>query len=155
MDKSLMGTFVLALILGFILGVLSCCTRFIFLNYEYLCILYMEILTIIRLAFNPFLIFTVFYLHGRKVDLKAKLGAVIVSLFAGLYVGNLLGHTVTFSVLTYLLQPCFSPSFSVMVLPNLLPTVIFSAFFVALSASAIAYIRNIKTSIEEKKENKK
>ena len=84
--------------------------------------------------------FTVFYLHGRKVDLKAKLSGIIVLLFAGLYVGNALGHIVTYPIIA-LYPSRFPLFFSVIVLGSLFPTTIIYPFFVALSASAIAYIR--------------
>jgi len=103
--------------------------------------IYIGILQWVGFAVHPFLIFTVFYFHGRKLDLKAKLKSVIVLLFLGLYAGNVLGHAATLQVLTHLYE---SNSFFGTVLMSLFPTIIISAFFVALSASAIAYIRNIK-----------
>jgi len=141
MDKSLMGTFALALLMGFVLGVLACCIRSIIsiLHKPSQIGLYVGILGYIRFAVNPFLIFTVFYLHGRKMDLKAKLSTVIVLLFVGLYVGNALGNIVPLPVITH--QSRFAPSFLETVFMSLFPTVIISPFFVALSASAIAYMR--------------
>jgi len=141
-----MGTFALALSLGFALGVLACCTRNVLFILDNSHIgLYVGIVSYIRFAVNPFLIFTVFYLHGRKMDLKAKLSTIIVLLFVGLYVGNVLGNIVTFPVITHL-QPS-SLSFLGTVLMSLFPTV--SPFFVALSASAIAYIRGFRIEEEE------
>ena len=151
-----MGTFALALLMGFVLGVLACCTRNILFILDHSRIqigLYVGIISYIRFAVNPFLIFTVFYFHGRKMDLKAKLSPIIVLLFVGLYVGNVLGNIVTFPVITPLYQSRFAPSFLEIVFTSLFPTVIISPFFAALSASAIAYIRNIKTSSEGHKEN--
>jgi len=154
MDKSLLGTFALALLMGFALGVLACCYRnFLFILDKSHTELYVGIVSYIRFAVNPFLIFTVFYLHGRKLDLKAKLRSVMVLLIAGLYVGYVLGNIVTFPVITHLYQSPFPPSFLGTVLMSLFPTIIISPFFAALSASAIAYIRNIKTSSEGHKEN--
>jgi len=153
MDKSLMGTFALALLMGFVFGVLSCCIRSIIsILYKPSQIgLYVGILGYIRFAVNPFLIFTVFYFHGRKMDLKAKLNTVIVLLFVGLYVGNALGNIVPLPVITPLYQSRFAPSFLEIAFMSLFPTVIISPFFVALSASAIAYIRGFRR--ENKNEN--
>jgi len=152
MDKSLMDTFALALLMGLGLGVLSCCIRnILFILDNSQTGLYVGILGYIRFAVNPFLIFTVFYFHGRKMDLKAKLSTVIVLLFVGLYVGNALGNIVPLPVITPLYQSRFAPSFLDTVFMSLFPTVIISPFFVALSASAIAYIRGFRR--ENKNEN--
>jgi len=60
MDKSLMGTFALALLMGFALGVLTCCYRnFLFILGKSHTELYVGIVSYIRFAVNPFLIFTV------------------------------------------------------------------------------------------------
>jgi len=141
-SKFELSTFALALFMGLARGVLSCCIRripFIILNPPDIS-LYIGILSWVSLAVNPFLMFTVFYLHGRKVDLKAKLSGIIVLLFAGLYVGNALGHIVTYPIIA-LYPSRFPLFFSVIVLGSLFPTTIIYPFFVALSASAIAYIR--------------
>ncbi|MEA2089604.1 MAG: hypothetical protein U9O89_02445 [Thermoproteota archaeon] len=134
----------LALSLGFVYGAVSFFSRIFFLAD----IQFILILVLVRFAVDPFLMFTVFYVYGRKVDLKARLTTMIVLLFTGLYVGNFLGNIVTFPVVTHLRH---SPSFLSIVFRGLFPTVIMSPFFVALSASAIAYIRNTKTSSEKGK----
>ena len=139
MDKSLMGTFALALLMGLVLGVLSGCVRWIaFMPRPRACDLfvYIGILYWVRLAVNPFLMFTVFYLHGRKLDLKAKLRSVIVLLFLGLYVGYFLGNMIPYPVLTSYPAPL-----SYILFHSLYPLTIICPFFLALSASAIAYIR--------------
>ena len=156
MDKSLRDTFALALLMGLALGVLSGCFRYMpFMMPPSDFIVYMGILNWVRVAVNPFLVFTVFYFHGRKLDLKAKLRSVMVLLFLGLYVGNVLGSIVTFPVIMHSQKFQKFRFFLGTVLMSLFPTIIISPFFVSLSASAIAYIRNIKTSIEGQKENKK
>jgi len=101
-------------------------------------IVYIEILKWVRLAVNPFLMFTVFYLHGRKLDLKAKLRSVIVLLFLGLYVGYFLGNMIPYPVLTTTSYPA---PLSYILFYGLYSLTIICPFFVALSASAIAYIR--------------
>jgi len=137
-------TFVLALSLGFAFGGLLCCNiPFILPTWSHH-ILCRVILVILGFAVNPFLTFTVFYLHGRKIDVKAKLGVVIVLLFAGFYVGNVLGHAVTFQVLTHLYESNLTPNFLETVRRSLIPFLIINPFFVALSASAIAYLGNTK-----------
>jgi len=148
MDKSLMGTFALALSLGFAFGVLLCCNIPFILPAWSHHILSRVILAILRFAVNPFLTFTLFYLHGRKVDLKAKLGVVTVLLFAGLYVGNVLGHAVTFQVLTHWYESHLTPSFLETVRWSLPPLIIYP-FLVALSALAIAYSRNTRRAERE------
>lgn len=96
---------------------------------------------------TPFLVFTVFYLNGRRLDLKAKLGSFIRLVFAGLYVGKFLGYRVTYSVTTYI-EDILSPSLSHILFYSLYPITIIAPFFVALSASAVAYIRNTKRGVK-------
>jgi len=144
MDKSLMGTFALALSLGFAFGTLLCCNIPFILPAWSRHIRCGVILAILGFAVNPFLTFTVFYLHGRKLDLKAKLGVVIVSLFAGLYVGDVLGHAVTFQVITHWYESHLTPNFLETVRGSLIPFVIINPFFAALSSLAIAYLGNAK-----------
>ena len=147
MDKSLMGTFVLALLMGLVLGVLSGCIRCLFFVWRHPIDIarYIGILQWVGVAVNPFLMFTVFYLHGRKLDLKAKLRSVIVLLFLGLYVGYFLGNMIPYLVLTP------KATLFYILFYGLYPLTIICPFFVALSASAIAYIRGFRR--ENKNEN--
>ena len=58
-----------------------------------------------------------------------------------------MGYLVTYSVTTYI-EHILSPSLSHILFYSLYPITIIAPFFVALSASAVAYIRNTKRGVK-------
>jgi len=89
-------------------------------------------------AISPFLVFVVFYLLGRKINLKAILSRSIISLIVGGFVGNFLG----FSSVTLIFNPDRPELLIGAVFTGLNPHGSFlRIFFVAFTALAIAYLR--------------
>jgi len=94
---------------------------------------YLAVISLIRTAINPFLIFIGFYLVGRKIDLKANLGLSILSLIAGASIGGFVGYAVTTLIM--------NPLVELLVGAAGYSTGFYQIFFVAFTALAIAHLR--------------
>ena len=142
--RPLLLIFLVALIFGAVLGALGAYGVYVpILLHEHevpLTIIgfWIYITELVGVAISPFLVFVVFYLVGRKINLKANLSRSILSLIVGGFVGNFIG----FISVTLIMNPDRPELLTGAVFTGLNPHGSFlQIFFVAFTALAIAHLR--------------
>ncbi len=95
---------------------------------------YALIFSLINIIINPFLVFIGFYQIGKKFDLRSNLKSLIIRLLTGAY----LGYFLSFNIV-YLIRgiDLYFPT----LIGSSISLTFLDAFFIALSALAIAYLK--------------
>ena len=109
---------------------------------------YQFYLSIIRYGLNPIVLFTVSYILGRAIDVKAELRTTIISVYLGCFVGDFLGYLLSYSYMMNLMRSGLPMSYIVpwSAFYGMVSAVIL--FFVSFAAIFIASKRNIRAKAQ-------
>ena len=152
-DRSLTMMFLVILILGFASGFLFVYQMLLPFVFDWQTSvsslsMYYGLFSVISFLISPILVFTGIYYVGKKIDLKAKLGSIIIRLISAAFIGKLLGYFSAYLISGFEFEVFSGP------IPSHLLSLSFSSlsmFFIAFTALSIAYIRhNDKMNNESK-----
>lgn len=145
------GTLAIAFVIGIVEGILPFFGLYILNNLGMSVIdlsRYQFYLSIIRYGLNPIVLFTVSYILGRAIDVKAELRTTIVSVYLGCFVGDFLGYLLGYSYMRNLIGLGLPISYIVpwSAFYGMISAVIL--FFVSFVAIFIASKRNINAKAQ-------
>jgi hypothetical protein len=129
-NRSLLGIFIVAMIIELVVTFLSYSRMFLPFSLENLqdFTIYHTIISMVTFIINPILVLIGFYNMGKKFDLKSNLKPIIVRLLIGAYLGQFIFiEEYTFYWLSYL--------------SSLLSVSFLGVFFASFTALAMAHLK--------------